>query len=178
MRLSPFPKSTLLPMMICSLVFCASPSFADQKDVEAEPSLKIFGETEYLFIQEAKLHYDSRIDTGATTCSIHAVDIEPFERDGDAWVKFNLVDVKKKQNIAVEKPVARVVSIKRHGAESQERYVVLLGVKLGDDVVKTEFSLTDRSDYTYPLLVGRNLLRGVATVDVSKSYVLGKAGRN
>lgn len=33
-----------------------------------------------------------KADTGARSSSIHARDIEEFERDGEAWVKFNFID--------------------------------------------------------------------------------------
>ncbi len=170
----PFSPPVLL-LCVCSLLFLPACSVAEETDA-AIGTPRVLGETEYLFIQEAGVSYDSRIDTGATTCSIHVEDLTPFERDGESWVKFHLVGEKEDQKIEVEKPVSRVVKIKRHGTESQERYVVLLGVKLGEEIVQTEFSLTDRGDYTYPLLVGRNLLRGVAVVDVSKSYVLKAKG--
>ena len=143
------------------------------KDPAAEELLTI-GETEHLYVHEAEYAYDARIDTGATTCSIHAENITPIERDGEQWVKFNLVNFDTKERIECSEKVMRVVEIKQHGSKSVSRYVVILKLQLGDDTLPFEFSLADRSNYSYPMLVGRNLLRGIAVVDVSQSYTLPK----
>jgi hypothetical protein len=36
----------------------------------------------------------------------------------------------------------------------------------------TQFSLTDRSQFKFPVLIGRSLLKNIAIVDVNRSYVL------
>ncbi len=141
----------------------------------AETKQLTIGEAEYLYIVEADYAYDSRIDTGATTCSIHAEDITEIERDGEKWVKFKLVNFDTKKRIERSEKVMRVVEIKQHGSDPVTRYAVNLKVKIGDDTRTFEFTLTDRSKYTYPLLVGRNLLRGIAVVDVSQIYTLPKS---
>lgn len=139
----------------------------------------VIGETEFLFINEADCVFDSRIDTGATTCSIHALDIEEFERDGEAWVSFKLINPSNDQAVELEKKVARVAKITgRGGKEAHKRYVVPLEATIGKRTIKVEFSLTDRTDFEYPLLVGRNLLRGLAMVDVSQVYTQGKKPRS
>jgi len=138
----------------------------------------VVGEAEYVFVTEAGWAYDSRIDTGAATCSIHAESIEPFERDGEPWVSYRLINPESGKAAELESRVERVVKIKGRGSEaSQERYVVKLEATVGERTMRLEFNLTNRADFEYPLLVGRNLLRGVALVDVSKAYVQGKRPR-
>lgn len=130
----------------------------------------IVGSNEYVYIPSIDTKFDARIDTGATTTSLHATDIKEFERDGKKWVKFKL----QKSNTFIEKslPVERIISIKRHGAQNQERYVVKLRVKLGDWSELIDVSLTDRSKFEYPMLIGRNFLNGYLVVDVSKKYLI------
>tara|TARA_B110000208_G_scaffold27862_1_gene36471 strand:- start:17000 stop:17245 length:246 start_codon:yes stop_codon:yes gene_type:complete len=67
-----------------------------------------------------------------------------------------------------------VVDIKQHDSDSVSRYVVAIKVFIEQKPRAFEFSLADRSNYSYPMLVGHNLLRGIAIVDVSQSYTLDK----
>ena len=47
-----------------------------------------------------------------------------------------------------------------------------LVVHIGKEVVKGEFTLSDRDEFEYPVLLGRNILSGLALVDVSRSNTL------
>jgi hypothetical protein len=78
------------------------------------------------------------------------------------------------ERFEVERPIVRIASIKRHGAEDQTRPVVRLTFQLGPITDTIEFSLTDRSAFEFPILVGRNLLSGNALVDVTKHYTTRK----
>lgn len=167
-----------LSLIVLALLGAGISLFAASSDDPAEQEMLVIGETEFLFITEADCVFDSRIDTGATTCSIHALDIEEFERDGEAWVSFKLVNPSNDQTVELEKEVARVVRVtRREGEAAQKRYIVPLDATIGDRTMTLEFSLTDRTDFEYPLLVGRNLLRGLAVVDVSQAYTEGKKPR-
>lgn len=170
-------KKQLL-LLFLGLLVAGVPVFASSPEDPADQEMLVIGEAEFLYIKEAQCVFDSRIDTGATTCSIHALDIEEFERDGDAWVSFKLVNPSNGQTVELEKKVARVASIKlRGGKEPQKRYVVRLEATIGNQTLKAEFTLTDRTDFEYPLLVGRNLLRGLAVVDVAQIYTQSKKPR-
>lgn len=137
----------------------------------------VFGQLEYTTINPSGWRMKSRIDSGATTTSIDARDIKPFERDGQSWVRFNLFDRNNGKTFEIEKPVSRIVEIKRHGTEKQKRYVVELELTIGSVSDRVEVSLTDRSDFTYPVLIGRNFMMDRAIIDVSKKYVAKKAAQ-
>lgn len=134
----------------------------------------ILGEEEWVFVPGLKETLKARIDTGATTSSISAVDIVPFERDGKDWVKFKIEhDGIKTAEISL--PVERWVKIKQSSAnKSQERAVVSTWIQIGDLKEKTEFTLADRTHLTFPLLMGRSFFRDVAVVDVGQKYVQDK----
>ena len=57
------------------------------------------------------------------------------------------------------------VLIKRHDGDSQRRSVVSLTFCLGGHQREVEFSLIDRSEFEYPVLLGRSALAGIAVVD-------------
>jgi len=131
----------------------------------------IIGQAEYTHIAPSGWKMKSRIDSGATTTSIDARDIKGFERDGKKWVRFKLFNRDTKETFEIEKPVSRMVEIKRHGTGKQTRYVVELDLTIGSISERVEVSLTDRSDFTFPVLIGRNFLVDRAVIDVSKKYV-------
>jgi len=133
--------------------------------------LTIFGEAEYITIKPDNIRLKARIDTGATTSSIHATQIKFLERDGKKWVKFNLIR-SNGQKVAMSKPVIRTIEVKRHGETEQSRPVVRLDIVMGKIQKTTQFSLTNRSQFKFPVLIGRSLLKNVAIVDVNRSYVL------
>jgi len=131
----------------------------------------ILGEQEWVYVTGLKENFRARIDTGATTSSVSAIDVVPFERDGQDWVKFKIAhdDITSKEFAL---PVERWVDIRQSSKSgTQRRAVVLAWIQIGDVKEKTEFTLTDRSHLTFPLLLGRSFFKDIALVDVSRKYV-------
>lgn len=137
-----------------------------------ESILTVVGAVETVRVDPPGIQLDARIDTGATTSSIHADDKQEFERDGRRWVRFSLSEVTDENLRSIELPVERTVLIKRHNAESVRRYVVRMWVTLGDIREHIEVTLADREDFEYSLLIGRNFLTDTALVDVSRQYLV------
>lgn len=139
---------------------------------QAEGALTVIGAVEMVRVDPPGVQLEARIDTGATTSSIHADDKQEFERDGRRWVRFSLNDISDEALRHIELPVERTVLIKRHNAESVRRHVVRMWVTLGDIRERIEITLADRGDFEYPLLIGRNFLTDTALVDVSRQYLV------
>jgi hypothetical protein len=145
-----------------------------EKMIKTADGKLILGEEEWVYVPGLEESFRARVDTGATTSSISAIDIVPFERDGKDWVKFKIEHdgIKSKE---VSLPVERWVKIKQSSAEgTQRRAVIVANIQIGDLKDKTEFTLADRTHLKYPLLLGRSFFRDVAVVDVSKKYVQAK----
>ncbi len=149
-----------------------SEEFAKKKsdmalEIEKYP-LGIIGEVETVRLPDFNSSFEARVDTGATTCSIDASDIKNFERDGRKWVSFKIKSRTSGEQKTFELPVVRVVPIKRHGMPDQQRFSVMLNIKIGHLTLEREFTLADRSAFDYQVLLGRNLLSGIAVVDVTR----------
>lgn len=116
----------------------------------------------------------AKLDSGAKTSSINARKIEGFKRNGDDWVRFQLVlegvDDEVRM-VPMTLPVARHVRIKEHRADHDRRPIVELEFCFAGRLHHAEFSLVDRSKFHYPVLLGRRFLAGVATIDPGETFV-------
>lgn len=132
----------------------------------------ILGEKEWIYIKPLNRNVLARVDTGATSSSISAIDIKTYKKDGKSFVDFKLAH-KKWQSKTMTYPVTRWVEVVQSTSEdpSSSRPVVQLEVQVGDYKTKTDFTLTDRTHLQYPVLLGRTFIDNVALVDVSHKYV-------
>ena len=126
---------------------------------------EIFGWAEPVILEEAGYRLDAKLDTGADTSSLDAIDIRRFRRKGKSYVRFTVEDHDEGETVRLERPLLRRVRIKQHAGDSQLRSVVSLTVCLGEHRREVEFSLIDRSQFDYPVLLGRSALAGIAVVD-------------
>ncbi|MEP4149072.1 MAG: RimK/LysX family protein [Halioglobus sp.] len=131
----------------------------------------IIGEVEYALVGSKGLLKKARIDTGATTSSIGIASLTPFERDGDKWLRFTVNDRLEGGFQTFERPLIRLVDIKRHDAEANRRPVVNLKITIGNLARDVEVTLANRDAFEFPLLIGRNFLEGKVLVDVSQRYI-------
>ena len=130
---------------------------------------RIFGWLEKVKIYPGNIVLDAKLDTGAKNSSLNASHIQEFTRNGNPWVRFQLQD-QKGDIIIHELPVVRMTRIKRHQADSLARYVVRLEICLGSTRRTVEVNLTDRSDFKYPMLIGRSFMRPTVIVDPSAQF--------
>ncbi len=147
----------------------------------AEPSL--YGRYERIGLPEFQQTLKAKMDTGAYTASLSARDIELFERDGQAWVRFRLA-AKDADDKVYEHLLARISKIKNRADEGDEelsaaevskRPVIDLQLCLGDQLRIVEVNLADRSNFNYPLLIGAKALREfAAAIDPAKRFTAGQ----
>jgi hypothetical protein len=113
-----------------------------------------------------------RIDTGAKTSSLHVDNIKEFDKDGKLWISFDIHpdvhDVEKL--VRKEAKVEAVRKIKSSSGEAESRYVVLTEIMLGNHRWTIELTLTNRSNMTYLMLLGREAMAGRIIVDPEKEF--------
>ncbi|MBB3332261.1 hypothetical protein BDK63_003155 [Halomonas campaniensis] len=115
-----------------------------------------------------------KLDTGALTSSMQAEEIETFERDGEEWVRFT-VEVEDEDTDEVvsrtfEREVFRNLLVSGAGGEDR-RPVVLMTICMGQTLHEEQFSLEDRDDMNYPVLLGRRTIQSLGEVDVTRTFV-------
>lgn len=131
----------------------------------------ILGGLENVYLDPPGLEFSARIDTGARTSSLNAIDIVEFERDGKPFVKFNVIHPQTGEMVELTRRLRRYIRVKERGdRESQRRPVVRMRVVLADINEQIDFTLENRSKFRHQVLIGRNLLRDLAIVDVSKRF--------
>ncbi|MCX4187397.1 ATP-dependent zinc protease [Methylophaga sp. OBS4] len=134
-----------------------------------------YGWIEKIKVQPWGVEAKAKLDTGALTSSMHAEDIERFERDGEDWVRFtvdlgdNEVGERVKQRI--ERPLLRDFSVRGAGGRDK-RSVVLMQVCIGNTVFEEQFSLRNRDNMLYPILLGRRTIQHLGPVDVTRTHLI------
>lgn len=160
------------PSWVCYLfaiagLLWAADTFSGEKPREEQ----IFGWIEHALVSTEQIEMKAKLDTGATTGSLHALNIHRFKRNGKRMVRFDIEDPESGAVVTLERPLARRVRIKESDTgEYSKRPVVELWLCIGNVGRSVEVSLVDRSHFNYPLLVGRNFLAGEILVDANDTF--------
>lgn len=109
----------------------------------------------------------ARVDTGATSCSIWAKDIKKVN-DGLEAVLCTSKNGQSLHKVLFKKYESAIV--KSANGSREARYKVPILVQLKGRKIRVRFTLSDRTDMKYSVLVGRNMLRGKFIVDLTKSH--------
>lgn len=155
---------------LCGLTMLAGFGLALADDVE-ERHLEVFGWVERVELLDGKFSMKAKLDSGAATSSLDAAGMERFRRDGERWVRFTVTDPESENHVTLEKPLIRNVRIVRHSGDHQRRPVIELPVCIGDQRRVVEVNLIDRSNFIYPLLLGRSALEGYALIDSGSTFL-------
>lgn len=118
----------------------------------------------------------AKVDTGARTSALHAIDIEPFSRDDKPWVRFVVQPVQKHRDLKIhcQAPVIEQREVMDSGAHRETRYVINTHIHLNDRKKLIELTLTCRYGMRFRMLLGRTALKPDIVCDPGASYKLGR----
>jgi len=121
----------------------------------------------------------AKTDTGARTSTLHAYYVEPFQREGEGWVRFGLHPLQHRDDRVIECE-ARVYDqrdVTDSGGHTEQRYVIRTMAQLADIQWPIELTLTNRDNMRFRMLLGRTALNERFIVDPAASYRMGKPGK-
>ena len=149
-----------------------------RKRTERPPSERpVIGWREWVELPELGVdRIKAKIDTGARTSSLHAFDLERFERDGREMVRFEAHPLQRDTSlrIPVEAELVDRRSIRSSTGAETVRPVIETEVSLLGQRWPIELSLIRRDLMGFRMLLGRQALRGRFVVDPGRSFLGGK----
>lgn len=124
-----------------------------------------------LGIQNIKI----KVDTGARTSCLHAFNLEPFERDGQPWLRIWVHPIQDSDIEHVcEAPVLEQRKVTDSGGHSEMRYVIATTLVIGEHSFTAEVTLTNRDTMKFRMLLGRQAMNGRFIVDPQASFLAGE----
>ena len=122
-----------------------------------------------------------KIDTGAKTSALHAFNIETFYIEDVEYVRFDIHPLQKNKRF-VRSCISRVIDrrmVSDSSGKKEKRIVIKSDLKIGDNKIRIELTLTNRDNMSFRMLLGREAIKQAKMiVDISKSFVQGKLKKN
>ena len=140
-------------------------------------NLPVLGWREWVSLPEWEVEYlKAKVDTGARTSSLHAFDLEWYEREDAPWVRFEIHPWQRStaDSVVAEAAVVSTRDIRSSSGTVDHRPVVRTSVGLAGATVAAEITLTRRDDMGFRMLVGREAVRRQFVVDPGRSYLGGR----
>ena len=127
----------------------------------------LIGRDEYVWLIDAGIKkVPARIDTGARTTSVWATNIREVNGHLE-YVLFGEQSEFYTGQVQIAKRFRKIVGASSNGS-TQIRYHIPITIQMKRRKVLTHCTLADRSSQAYPVLIGRNTLRGKFIVDVQR----------
>lgn len=118
----------------------------------------------------------AKVDTGARTSALHAEQITYVRRRGQTIVQFVVIANRDsaKSPIVVQAPLLDERRVRSSNGKEELRPVIETVVRLGTHEWSIEVTLTRRDMMGFPMLLGRQALKGHAVVDPGRSFLNAK----
>ena len=131
---------------------------------------KVLGRYDRVDLPELGLkNIHAKVDTGAYTSSLHCHQVKVI----DGKLQFVLLDEEHPEFTGMKFIFSdfRIRDIRNSFGEVETRYVITTSVTIFNEVITTQFSLSNRGSLKFPILLGRKILRNRFLIDVRKKNV-------
>lgn len=108
----------------------------------------------------------AKVDTGAYTCSLHCSRAQVVNGE----LEFILLDEEHPEFTGMPFRVKQFEQreIRNSFGEAELRYVIKSSIRILGRLIRAEFSLSNRGNLRFPVLLGRKIMRNRFLIDVGK----------
>ncbi|KPZ52781.1 ATP-dependent zinc protease [Pseudoalteromonas sp. S3776] len=116
----------------------------------------------------------AKVDTGARTSCIHAVNIEEYQKNGEKWVKFIAQPLQGDEQTQVKcsAKVKKIKAVTSSSGQKEMRYFIETTLHAGQHSWPIEVTLTNRATMKFRMLLGRTAMENHLVVNPALSHLL------
>jgi hypothetical protein len=139
-------------------------------------SMQILGRSDRVDLPGLGLYnIHAKIDTGAFTSSLHCSRAEVI----NGLLEFVLLDDEHPEFTGMKFVFKEYTEreVKNSFGVAERRYIIITSIKIFNEEITAEFSLSDRDALRFPILLGRKILRDRFLIDVTKKNLSFRSNR-
>jgi hypothetical protein len=129
--------------------------------------MQILGRSDRVDLPKLALYnVHAKVDTGAYNCSLHCSHVQVV----NDCLEFVVLDKEHPEYTGLKFVFKRFKQkqIRNSFGESELRYVIKTQIRIFERRIRAEFSLSNRGNLRFPVLLGRKILRDRFYIDVTK----------
>lgn len=121
----------------------------------------------------------AKIDTGAKTSAIHAVNIQLYKDKKKEWVSFDVYPIQGDSHTyrSCQAELLDMRYVMSSNGIKEKRYVIKTDLQLGDHTWPIEVTLSNRDPLKFRMLLGREALGTHVLIDPHQTCHLGRMKR-
>lgn len=137
-------------------------------------SCSIIGWREWVALPKLHIpHIKAKIDTGAKTSALHAIDVKRLRHHGNDRVQFIVHPIQRneRKEVICRANLVDMRTITDSGGNKELRYVIETVLVLGHESFMIELTLTNRASMGFRMLLGRSALQKRFLINPTASFL-------
>lgn len=140
--------------------------------------MRLVGWREWVALPELGIaRIQCKIDTGARTAALHALDVEPLGDQEHPRIRFRLYPLHgdERTSVTCSARISDQRLIRSSNGQLERRFVIVTPMVLGTVLQTIEITLADRGPMRFGMLLGRqSLVEGNWRVDPARAFLNGR----